>query len=112
MLTTHTSITTTTKLTNFYLGTEGTAQINWGYNLCNAYLASTTNIDATAISEIWYAGINPPAPSTNLKYWDGTAWIDPSNSYIWDGVNWQDSMGYPAAYWNGSAWTDVIHTYV
>ena len=98
----------------FNSSTTGTAStLMWGdtsarvfngsWNISNYYLAPTSVIGPTQISEIWTTGSTPPSTRT-VKYWNGTSWVDSIGQKVWNGTAWVD---WNAKRFDGSAWVNV-----
>lgn len=71
--------------------------------IAHVYIAPSSAIDATAISEIWSAGITAPSTRT-VKYFNGINWVDSSAQKVWNGTAWVD---WTAQRYDGSNWVVV-----
>lgn len=99
------SIASSTALTAYSVGHNGTISTAYSANFSNLYFATTANIDAAQIAEIWTAGSTAPVTDAVLKYWDGSAWATPLSISQWDGSSWTTFDGQV---WNGTAWKDIV----
>lgn len=73
------------------------------WNISNYYLAPTSVIGPTQISEIWTVGSTPPSTRT-VKYFNGTSWVNSTGQKVWNGTAWVD---WNAKRFDGSAWVNV-----
>ena len=102
--------------TNYNANAAATS-INWGlqyqgydssFNLCNWFVQPTsltgggwtfTQFEAQ-IADIYNAGV-----TRNIKYWDGSAWVNSNGNKVWNGSAWVDID--TKSYWNGSSWVAI-----
>lgn len=83
------------------LGSSSANTTPFYVNYSNWHIASSTTLDATAISEIWTAGSSLPR---TVKYFDGTSWQTSSAQKVWNGTAWID---WNAKRFDGSSWINV-----
>jgi hypothetical protein len=70
--------------------------------ISNFHYSTATAIDATAISQIYTAGLGTVART--VKYYNGTAWQTSSAQKVWNGTAWVD---WNAKRFDGSTWINV-----
>jgi len=91
-------------ISNVGFGMYNTTNPAYSFNIAHPYMATSSVINATAISEIWTAGSTAPVSGAPLKYWNGTAWTTPLSITQWNGSAWTTFNG---KVWDGSAWIEI-----
>jgi len=80
-------------------------QVDQGFDntfyISNWYLAPTSVITATEISEIWNTGSIVPR---TVKYYDGTTWVNSTAQKVYNGTAWVD---WDAKRFDGTSWVAI-----
>jgi len=71
--------------------------------ISNFHQSSASVIDATAIAQIYQAGITSPSSRT-VKYYDGTTWQTSSAQKVFNGTSWVD---WDAKKYDGTNWVTI-----
>ena len=75
-----------------------TGYSSWTYDVAGIYLTGFSDVDATAVANIWDYG--SPWQAT-IKHWDGSTWATATGIKVYRNSQWEDVW---ASRWDGSAW--------